>query len=327
MLVVPDVLQSTDLPRGCVATVGNFDGLHLGQRAIVERVVARARELGVPSALLTFDPHPLELLAPEQAPLRIVTPRQRERLLEEAGLEVLLTLRFDAELAAMPAEEFVRQVLVGRLGVRELYIGSQFAFGRGRTGNLELLRSLGAGLGFAAFGMPERMEGGEPISSTRIRRAVQEGRVELAARLLGRPFSVTGTVVRGDRMGKRLGWPTINLRPDGELEPLEGVYASRVHFPSFPASFDSVTNIGTRPTVYENYQRVIESHILGFGSDVYGEQVELYFFKRLRDEMLFPSVMALSAQIRRDVDATREYFALLRRSEGSSGGDSAAERN
>ncbi len=327
MLVVPDALQSTDLPRGCVATVGNFDGLHRGQRAIVDRVVERARSLGVASALLTFEPHPLELLAPEQAPLRIATSRQRERLLEEAGLEVLLTLRFDAELAAMPAEEFVRQVLVGRLGVRELYIGSQFAFGRGRTGNLELLRRMGAELGFEAFGVPERMEGSEPISSTRIRRAVQEGQVELAARLLGRPFSITGTIVRGDRMGKRLGWPTINLRPDGELEPLEGVYASRVHFPSFPASFDSVTNIGTRPTVYENYQRVIESHILGFGSDVYGESVELHFFKRLRDEMLFPSVMALSAQIRRDVDATREYFALQRRSEGTRGGDPAAERN
>ncbi len=327
MLVVPDALRSTDLPRGCVATVGNYDGLHRGQRAIVDRVVERARALGVPSALLTFEPHPLEVLAPDQAPVRIVTPRQRERLLEAAGLDVLLTLRFDAELAALSAEDFVRKVLVGGLAVRELYVGSQFAFGRGRTGNLELLERLGGELGFAAYGVPEKMEEGEPISSTRIRRAIQEGRVESAAKLLGRPFSITGTIVRGDRMGKRLGWPTVNLHPDGELEPLEGVYTTRVHFPSFPATFDSVTNIGTRPTVYENYQRVIESHILDFGSDVYGEPVELHFFKRLRDEMLFPSVMALSAQIRRDVEATREYFSLLRRSEGSAGAGSAAERN
>ncbi len=249
MLIVPDVRRSTDLPRGCVATVGNFDGLHRGQRAIVDRVVERARELGVPSALLTFEPHPLEVLAPERAPLRIVTPRQRERLLEEAGLDVLLTLSFDADLAALSAEEFVRQILVEALHVREVYVGSQFGFGRGRSGNLDLLRKMGSELGFEAFGVAERLADGEPVSSSRIRRAIQEGQVERAAELLGRPFSLTGTVVRGDRMGKKLGWPTINVRPEGELEPLEGVYATRVYFPSFPARFDSVTNIGTRPTV------------------------------------------------------------------------------
>lgn len=326
MLIVQDARRSTDLPRGCVATVGNFDGLHRGQRAIVDRVVERARELGVPSALLTFEPHPLELLAPERAPLRIVTPRQRERLLEAAGLDVLVTLKFDAELAALSAEDFVRQVLVGALRVREVHVGSQFAFGRERGGDLALLERMGAELGFRAFGVPETMADGEPVSSSRIRRAVQEGQVELAARLLGRPFALAGTVVRGDRMGKKLGWPTINVHPDNELEPLEGVYATRAYFPSFPARFDSVTNIGTRPTVYENYQRVIESHVLDFGSDVYGERVEVEFHKRLRDEMLFPSVMALSAQIRRDVEATREYFAVLRRSEAAAGAIPAPER-
>jgi len=326
MLTVSDARRSTDLPRGCVATVGNFDGLHRGQRAIVDRVIERARELGVPSVLLTFDPHPLEVLAPERAPVRIATPRQRERLLEEAGLDVLVVLTFDAEMAALSAEDFVREILVGALHVRELWVGSQFAFGKGRRGNLALLQEMGAELGFGAFGVAERTAEGEPISSSRIRRAIQEGRVELATELLGRPFSLTGTVVRGDRMGKKLGWPTINIHPDGELEPLEGVYATRVFFPSFPARFDSVTNIGTRPTVYENYQRVIESHVFDFGSDVYGERVELYLYKRLRDEMLFPSVMALSAQIRRDVEAAREYFFMLRRSEASAGATPAPER-
>jgi riboflavin kinase/FMN adenylyltransferase len=319
MLVVLDALRSTDLPRGCVATVGNYDGVHRGQRAVLDRAVARARALGVPSVLVTFDPHPLQVLAPESAPPRIVTPRQREKLLEEAGLEVLLVLSFTAELAAMPAEEFVGDLLVGRLAAREVYVGSRFAFGRGRAGNLALLQRMGAELGFEAVGVPEVLHGGEPISSSRIRRAITEGNVADAAELLGRPFALTGKIVRGDRMGKRLGWPTVNLAPEGELQPFEGVYATRIFFPSFPATFDSVTNIGTRPTVYENYQRVIESHILDFRSDVYGEPIELQFFKRLRDEMLFPSVMALSSQIRRDVEATREYFALLRRSEGSAG--------
>jgi riboflavin kinase/FMN adenylyltransferase len=209
--------------------------------------------------------------------------------------------------------------VVGRLAAREIYVGTRFAFGRGRAGGLGLLERMGAELGFRAHGVPEVLHGGEPISSSRIRRAVADGDVAEAAEMLGRPFALTGTIVRGDRMGQKLGWPTINLAPDGDLEPSEGVYASRVHFPSFPATFDSVTNIGTRPTVYENYQRVVESHILEFRSDVYGETVELQFFKRLRDEMLFPSVMALSSQIRRDVESTREYFALLRRSEGSAG--------
>ncbi len=317
MLVVADLLRSTDHPRGCVATIGNYDGLHLGQRAVLERVLARGVALGAPTALVTFEPHPLAILAPAEAPPRILTTRQRERVLRELGLDVLLTLPFTRDLAALSAQDFVRDVLVGRLGIREIHVGSRFAFGRGRAGDLALLRRMGAELGFAAHGVEEVAAGSGVVSATRIRRALVEGRVEEAADLLGRPFSLEGVVVRGDRMGKRLGWPTINVVPEGALEPLEGVYATRVYFPSFPATFDAATNIGTRPTVYENYQRVIESHILDFGSDVYGEQVEIFFHRRLRDEMLFDSVMALSSQIRRDVEITREYFTSIRRSNGA----------
>ena len=156
---------------------------------------------------------------------------------------------------------------------------------------------------------------GEPISSTRIRTAISEGRVEDAAEMLGHPYALTGTVVRGDRMGQRLGWPTVNLDADNELPPRDGVYATRIRFSSLPASFDSVTNVGTRPTVYENFQRVVESHVLGFSSDVYGQRVELGFHRRLREERIFPTIMDLSAQIGRDVEATREYFAGRRRQE------------
>lgn len=317
MLVVPDLLRSTDHPRGCVATIGNFDGLHRGQRAVIARVLERGRALAAPTALVTFEPHPLSVLAPDETPPRITTAKQRERLLGEMGLDVLLVVPFTREVARLPAESFVREVLVDRLGVRELYVGSRFGFGRGREGNLKLLQRLGGELGFVAHGVDEVATGDGVVSSTRIRRAIEEGRVEEAAGLLGRPFSLEGVIVRGDRMGKRLGWPTINVTPEGPLEPLEGVYATRVFFPSFPASFDAATNIGTRPTVYENYQRVMESHILDFGSDVYGERVEIFFHRRLRDEMIFDSVMALSSQIRRDVEITREYFASLRRSNGA----------
>ena len=314
MQIVQDALRSTDLPHPSVVTIGNYDGVHLGQRANLERLVERGRDLGLPAVVVSFDPHPLQLLAPETAPLAIVTGRRKEALLAGTGVDLLASFTFNAELAAMSAEAFVREVLVGKLGAREVLVGRRFAFGKGREGNLELLARIGNEIGFVVEGVSELELEGAPISSTRVRQAVAEGRVELAGRLLGRPYSLSGEIVSGDRMGKRLGWPTINLVPDGELLPLEGVYATRVFFPSFPAAFDSVTNIGTRPTVYESHQKVIESHILDFRSDVYGETIELAFHKRLRDEMLFPSVMALSAQIRRDVDLTREYFSASRRS-------------
>jgi riboflavin kinase/FMN adenylyltransferase len=180
---------------------------------------------------------------------------------------------------------------------------------------------MGETYGFSAFAVDEVTHLGEPISSSRIRGCLLEGDVTLARELLGRPYALTGLIARGDRMGKRLGWPTINLAPENDLVPFDGVYASRVHFPSFPATFDAVTNIGTRPTVYENYQRVVESHILDFNADVYGETVELRFYKRLRDERTFPSMMELSAQIGRDVETARDVFAAMVESETPMAGE------
>ncbi|HVR09954.1 MAG TPA: bifunctional riboflavin kinase/FAD synthetase [Thermoanaerobaculia bacterium] len=312
MLVVHDAYESSDLPRGCVVAIGNFDGVHRGQRAILDVVVARARELRAAAVVVTFDPHPLSVLRPEQAPLPITTPAQKERLLAEAGIAVALVVRFTREFARTPAGQFVREFLGAKLAAREVYVGESFCFGHRREGTLELLRGAGEELGFAANGVPEVMLHGERVSSTRIRRAIAQGQVEEAAEMLGHPFSITGTVVRGDRMGQRLGWPTINVAAEHKLLPADGVYASRVLLPSFPASFDCATNIGTRPTVYENYQRVVESHILDFKADVYGQRVELSFYKRLREERIFPTVMDLSAQIGRDVEATREYFSRRR---------------
>ena len=314
MHVVQDAYNShvTDLPRGGVGTIGNFDGLHLGQRAIIDRMVARAAELGVPAVVITFDPHPLAILRPDQAPLRLTTKEQKETLLREAGVDVVLILRFTPELARVPARQFVRELLHERLGLREIYVGKSFVFGHDREGDLELLQEMGQELGFQAAGVQEVIWSGDRISSTRIRRAIGEGKVEDATAMLDRPYSISGVIARGDRMGQRLGWPTINVMPDHKLLPLDGVYAGRVFFPSFPASFDCVTNIGTRPTVYENYQRVLESHILDFKADVYGKKVEVSFYKRLREERIFPTVMDLSAQIARDVETTREYFSRRR---------------
>jgi riboflavin kinase / FMN adenylyltransferase len=258
--------------------------------------------------VVTFDPHPLTVLAPERAPVALTTPKQKERLLEEAGVAVMLVVRFTPELSRVPARTFVRELLRDKLGLKEIYVGSGFVFGHKREGDLALLQEMGRELGFSAEGVEEVVYAGERISSTRIRRAIGEGNVTEAAEMLGRPYSIAGVIARGDRMGQKLGWPTINLMSDNKLLPADGVYASRVFFPSYPATFDCVTNIGTRPTVYENYQRVVESHILDFKANVYGQRVELGFHKRLREERIFPNVMDLSAQIGRDVEATREYF-------------------
>ena len=315
MQVILDAFRAGDLPRGGIATIGNFDGIHRGQRAILDRVVTRARERGRPSLVLTFEPHPLGVLRPDQAPPLLTTPETKRRLLDEAGVGAVLVLRFDEELAATPAERFVREFLGQRLAVSEIHVGDGFTFGRERQGDLALLERLGAELGFEARPVEEVTYRGERISSTRIRRAVLEGRVEDAHAMLGRPYALTGVVTRGERMGQKLGFPTINLALDSELLPSDGVYAGRVHLPSFPATFVCATNVGTRPTVYENFHRVVESHILDFSTDIYGERVEVRFHKRLREERMFPTVMDLSAQIARDVAATREYFATRRRLE------------
>jgi riboflavin kinase/FMN adenylyltransferase len=315
MHVVQDAFNSRDLPHGGVATIGNFDGVHRGQRAILDRTVTRAGELGVPAVVVTFDPHPLAVLHPERAPVPLTTPKQKEALLGEVGIAVMLVVRFTPEFSRVPAQQFVREFLHEKLGLQEIYVGEDFVFGHQREGNLDLLRRMGEESGFAAHGMREVSWSGERISSTRIRQALSEGKTTEAAEMLGRPYSIAGTIARGDRMGQKLGWPTINVASENKLLPADGVYAARVFFPSYPATFDGVTNIGTRPTVYENYQRVVESHILDFKANVYGQRVELQFHKRLREERIFPSVMDLSAQIGRDVEATREYFAARRRVE------------
>src|SRR4051812_11080403 len=223
MLVIQDAFHSSDLPRGGVGAIGNFDGIHRGQRALLDLMVARARELGVPAVVITFDPHPVAVLRPEQAPLALSTLEQREKLLDEAGVDVVLVVRFTPEFARTPARNFARDFLHGKLDLREVYVGASFQFGHRREGDLPLLRELGASFGFAAFGVQEVTEGGERISSTRVRHALAEGRVEDAREMLGRPYSITGIVVRGDRMGQRLGWPTINLKPDNALIPADGV--------------------------------------------------------------------------------------------------------
>lgn len=321
MLVIRGPEGGRTAPRGAVATVGNYDGIHLGQRAVLERVAARARELGRPALALTFEPHPLRVLAPDRAPRRLTTDVQRERLLAGLGIDVLCLLAFDAELASWPAERFVREVLVDRLAIRELHVGSRFAFGRGREGSLGLLERLGGDLGFRAFGVPELELRGGPVSATRIRAALAAGRVEEAALLLGRPYAVDGRVVAGDRRGRTLGFPTLNLATDNEILPADGVYVAAADFPARGERIPAVANVGLRPTIGRDAAPVVEAHLLDFDRSCYGEEVELRFLAHLRGERRFPTLDALTGQIARDVESAREYFRVAgnpdRRSAGA----------
>jgi riboflavin kinase / FMN adenylyltransferase len=308
MHVVLDPLHATELPRGAVATIGNFDGVHRGHRRILEAVVERAHAAGRPSLAITFEPHPLAVLRPDHAPPRLQTLRQKEEAIEALGIEWLLVIPFTRDFSLTEPEDFARDFLAARLRAAEIVLGAHFAFGRGKRGDLALLRRLAPECGFVTDGVEEVFHEGEPISSTRIREALARGDVTLARGLLGREYEIDGMVARGERVGRKIGYPTINLAPENELFPADGVYVTRIGIRSFGRLFDSVTNIGRRPTVYEDFATTIETYVFDFSSDVYGERVRLFFYERLREERTFPSVMALTEQIGRDIEATREYF-------------------
>jgi riboflavin kinase/FMN adenylyltransferase len=310
--------RAPELPRGAVVTIGNYDGIHRGQRAILERVVASARARNAFSALVTFDPHPLALLQPGRQPKRISTEAQRQRLLSDAGLDELWQVPFTLEFSRLSAAEFVRQVLLEGLGTLEVHVGSRFVFAHGRRGNLARLQELGREHGFGAVGHEELLHEGEPISSTRIREAVGSGEVEVAAELLGRPFSLAGRVARGDRVGHELGWPTANVEPEmtAGLVPADGVYVTTARLADDDAELPGVTNVGVRPTREGAGVRRIESHLFDFDREIYDQPLEVSFLQRLRGERRFPSLADLRIQIAADVALGREYFLDAARSSG-----------
>jgi len=309
MDVLHDPLGNDDPPRQAVISIGNFDGVHIGHQAVLSHVVDRARTVGTGAVAMTFDPHPIKLLRPSEAPRLVTTLEQRLALIERTGIQTVLVLPFTHRLARMEATEFVRDVLVDRLAVREVYIGKNFRFGADRRGDVALLKSMGQDLGFEAGASPIVEAAGGVVSSTRVREAIASGNVEGVASLLGRRFFIDGRVLEGKRLGRTLGFPTLNIEVENEIEPNHGVYVTVVNIPSFDRSFASVTNIGVRPTVYQNSVTTVESHLLDFTADVYQEKVRLFFLKRLREERAFSSTMQLMTQIRSDVEATRDYFS------------------
>lgn len=286
-------------PAGTVVTVGTFDGVHLGHRAVIDEIAARAAVTGRRSVLVTFDPHPLEVVNPQAAPPLLTTAAERREVLAETPLDWLVVLRFDREMAAMAPEVFVRNVLLERCRMRELVIGWDHGFGRGRSGDVETLRVLGGQHGFAVDVVGPVDVHGQHVSSTLVRRAVAGGDLATAARLLGRPYSVSGKVVQGAGRGRTLGVPTINLGevPPRKLLPPDGVYAVRVEWRGGAAG--GMMNQGGRPT-FDEGGRTLEAHLFGVDGDLYGEWVRLSWVQRLRDVARFASPEALRAQLDRD---------------------------
>lgn len=310
-----DVAGSVLAASGSVACVGAFDGVHLGHRALLARVRARAIERGMTPLAVSFEPIPREFFARGAAVPRLTDAREKIALLRESGLSALLSLRFDAALAQLSAEAFVEDVLVARCGAREVWIGADFRFGHARRGDAALLRELGQRHGFAVELMDDVRLDGARISSSAIRAHLGAGEFDAAACLLGRRFSIGGHVVRGRQLGRQLGYPTANVRLGRRASPVSGIFAVRVHgagirgaqTPAWPG----VASLGVRPTLDGGGEPLLEAHLFDFDGDLYGRRIEVEFVRKLRDEAKFDDLDAMVRQIDRDAEAAREILAVL----------------
>jgi len=290
-----------------VLTIGNFDGVHCGHRALLAELRAKARELSLPATVLTFEPHPRELFAPEQAPARLASLRDKLELLAECGVDRVHVCRFNRKLAALTAEQFIERILVQGLSVRHLIIGDDFRFGKGRGGDFALLQRAGGDYGFAVEAMRTVDCGGVRVSSSAVRDALAMGNIEHAEELLGRAFVIAGRIMHGRKLGRTLGFPTANIQVRRKRPPLSGVFAVTVSGIA-AQPLPGAANIGVRPTLAEGLKPVLEVHLLDFDRDIYGTHVDVNFLHKLRDEARFDSADALKAQIARDVADVRAYF-------------------
>jgi riboflavin kinase/FMN adenylyltransferase len=294
--------------RASVATLGNFDGIHLGHQALVQSAVNDARRLGIPSVILTFEPHPLKILMPERAPKLILAHKDKMQLLQSLGTDVVVVQNFDSAFANIEAEEFVRRVLAERLKIKKVWVGKDLRFGRGRKGSVDDLIRWGGAVGFDVGVVEPVTVNGVRVSSSRIRQLLAEGRVDEVEPMLGRYHFVSGRVVSGHRRGRELGFPTANISPRTEMLPADGIYATL--FQLGDEKLLSVSNIGLNPTFGEG-PRTVETFVLDFDGDLYGASAKLFFVKKIREEKKFASVDQLIEQMGTDVALTRAVFNQL----------------
>jgi len=294
--------------RGCVATIGNFDGVHLGHKAVFGRLLEKGHALGLPGTVITFEPQAMEYFAPDAAPARLTRLREKLAALMDCGIEQVILLEFGPKLARMEARKFVHKLLVDGLGVRHLLVGDDFRFGRGREGDFRLLEAMGREHGYAVEDLHTVTHGDERVSSTRIREALARGEFELARHLLGRPYRICGRIGHGNKRGRSIGYPTANLNLHRRVSPLRGVYAVMVGGVA-DHPWPGVANVGNRPTVDGGARYLLEVHLFDFEGDIYGRHAEVEFQLKLRDERKFESFDQLKEQIDRDVVAAREYLS------------------
>jgi riboflavin kinase/FMN adenylyltransferase len=298
--------DNADIQRPTVLTLGVFDGLHLGHQLIMRTVVERARAIDAVPTVITFDPHPRAVLHPESAPPLLQTFDQKIEAFGVLGIEQTIVVRFTKEFSNISAREFLKDVVADRLHAKEVYLGKGFAFGHSREGNIELLQRLSSELGFVAGEVPEVKMRGQRVSSSKIRQLLAAGQVNLARRMLGRPYGVEGRVERGSERGHLLGFPTANLHPHNRVIPRNGVYVTGTLIDGQWRR--SVTNVGLRPTFGEATEPSVETFVMNWDGDLYGDVVRIRFLYRLRDERRFSSIDQLKTQIRRDVDRANSYF-------------------
>ena len=295
--------------RGCVATIGNYDGVHLGHQAVLRQLRRHADVMGLPATVITFEPHPQEFFSAVRTPTRLTSFREKLEMLKQQGIDRALCLRFQQGVADLSAEQFIEQVLVRDLGVKRLIIGDDFKFGKNRRGDYRMLREFGKRLDFDVSLTETHRLDGDRVSSSIIRERLQESRFEEAQLLLGRYFSISGRVVHGAKRGRQLGFPTANVNLSKRAVPLRGVFAVSVKGADEMTHL-GVANLGTRP-VFEEKKLLLEAHLFEFDKMIYGRHISVEFFKRLRDERKFSSIDELVAQIAADIETAKDYFSEL----------------
>jgi riboflavin kinase/FMN adenylyltransferase len=295
-----------DAMRGGVVALGNFDGFHLGHQAVAGEAIRQAKAEGRPAIIATFDPHPVRFFAPQSPWFRLTTLDQRQRHFEAAGADAMLVFDFDAELAATSAEDFIAKLLVDRLGIGAVVTGEDFTFGKGRGGNIDVLRDFGSAHGLSSTAMGPVVDNFGVISSSRIRDALKEGDCETAMTLLTRPFAVEGIVQHGDKNGRLLGYPTANIDMGHYLRPRYGIYAVKGRLPDGRV-LDGAANLGIRPT-FDPPKELLEPHFFDFSEDIYGQTIEVEFHAFIRGEAKFDSMDALMAQMAQDCNEAREIL-------------------
>ncbi|RMH13988.1 MAG: bifunctional riboflavin kinase/FAD synthetase [Gammaproteobacteria bacterium] len=306
--LITQLERITPAQQNGILTIGKFDGLHLGHQEAIRTIQDIARIQSRPHLLMTFEPTPLEYFMKDEAPPRLTSFSEKMRLLERMHVENVICLHFDRMLASLPADAFIKKILIEKLRVRHIVIGKDFRFGSGRQGSLEMLKRLGETNGFHAEALPTIMQGGSRVSSTRVRDALQSGDLTLARTLLGRDYAMTGRVIYGTQQGRSIGFPTANITVHRHRPALTGVFVVEVEGIE-KTLLPGVANLGTRPTVHGNIP-LLEVHLLNFKGSLYGRRLTVHFRKKLRDERRFPSFEALQKQIRHDAICARNFFNL-----------------